>query len=450
MTLVQRFIEFVQKENLFQKNDLLLLAVSGGIDSVSLCELCHQAGFDFEIAHCNFRLRGDDSTRDEHFSEQLAKRYKVPFHVQRFDTLEYAEENRLSTQEAARILRYDWFQSLLQSKKDAGKNAFLLTAHHANDSIETLLMNFFKGTGIHGLQGIPARNKRIRRPLLFATRNEIQEFLLQHHLDFVEDISNKSDKYTRNYFRNKLIPSIREVFPQVEKNLMDNLSRFHDVEILYNKALTEIREKLVEKKGVELHLPVLKVLKTPAYKTVLFGILKSFDFLPGQLADVINLLHAESGKYVDSSTHRVLRNRKWLIISPRNTTESNHVLIEEDDSSIVFGQGSLHIERKIWDREIKLENNAAIVMVDANELNFPLLLRPWRQGDYFYPLGMRHKKKLSRFFIDQKLSINDKEKIWVLESRKKIVWILGQRIDDRFKITNTTSQVLRIQLQPNQ
>ncbi len=450
MTLVHRFNNFIRERNLFQKNDLLILAVSGGIDSVTLCELCHQSGFNFEIAHCNFQLRGEESLRDERFVEQLVAKYQVPFHLQRFDTKEYAGENRLSTQEAARDLRYDWFQSLLQSKKDAGKNACLLTAHHANDSIETLLMNFFKGTGIHGLQGIPTRNNTIRRPLLFATRNEIQEFMDRHHLDFVEDISNKSDKYTRNYFRNKLIPSIREVFPQVEENLMDNLSRFQDVEILYNKALTEIREKLVEKKGDELHLPVLKVLKTPAYKTVLFEILKEYDFFPGQLPDVINLLHAESGKYVDSSTHRVLRNRKWLIVSPKHSTSIQHILISEDDHTVSFQNGIMRISKEEWQSGSRFETDALVALLDAGEIEFPLLLRPWQQGDYFYPLGMKHKKKLSRFFIDQKLSINDKEKVWVVESRKKIVWVTGIRIDDRFKIKNTTARVMRLQVQQAQ
>lgn len=450
MTLVKRFNEYIIEKCFFQKNDQLILAVSGGIDSVCLCELCHQSGFRFEIAHCNFQLRGEESTRDEHFVEQLAMGYKVPFHLHRFDTKKYAEENKLSTQEAARNLRYEWFHSLLNEKKDAGQHAYLLTAHHANDSIETLLMNFFKGTGIHGLLGIPAWNKGIRRPLLFATRKEILEFVAQHHLTFVEDASNSSDKYTRNYFRNKLIPSIQEVFPQVEENLMNNISRFHDVEVLYRKSINEIQKRLVEKNGVELHLPVLKILKTPAYKTVLFEILKDFDFLPGQLPDVINLLHAESGKYVDSRTHRILRNRKWLIIAPKNTIECKHVLIEENDITVAFANGTIRMDKILWYEEMKTESSMNMAMVDSEKLTFPLLLRRWKQGDYFYPLGMQHKKKLSRFFIDQKLSITDKEKVWVLESRKKIIWVLGLRIDDRFKITNATKHVLEIQLQSNQ
>ncbi len=444
MTLVRRFNDFIRERNLFQKNDLLLVAVSGGMDSVSLCELCHQSGFNFEIAHCNFQLRGEDSTRDENFTEQLAKNYHVPFHLQRFDTKAYAEQNKLSTQEAARNLRYDWFRSLLEVKRNDKQNAFLLTAHHANDAIETLLMNFFKGTGMHGLQGIPKKNGRIRRPLLFATRNEITEFIDQHQLKFVEDISNSSDKYTRNYFRNKLIPSIAEVFPRVEENLLNNLSRFEDAGVLYEKALSDIRIKLVEEKGEELHLPVLKVLKTPAYKTVLFEILKEFHFLSAQLPDVVNLLHAESGKYVDSTTHRVLRNRKWLIISPKHTISVQHILITNDDHAVPFLNGIIRIVKKEWQADMKLETDMAVALIDAADVTFPLLLRPWRQGDYFYPLGMKHKKKLSRFFIDQKLSIADKEKIWVLECRKKILWIVGMRIDDRFKITNTTKQVLRL------
>lgn len=450
MTLTNRFNDFIKSKNLFQKDDLLILAVSGGMDSVTLCELCFQSGYEFEIAHCNFQLRGDESTRDEKFVEQMAAKYQVPFHVRSFDTAAYADQHKLSTQEAARNLRYEWFQWLLQHKKDQKINAYLLTAHHANDSIETLLMNFFKGTGIHGLKGIPLKNKNIVRPLIFVTRNEITAFVKDHNLSYVEDTSNLSDKYTRNYFRNRLIPALQEIYPTVEENLLNNLTRFEDAALLFDKAIHDIRKKLVEEKGKELHMPVLKILKTTAYKTVLYEILKDFHFLPSQMPDIIQLLYTDSGKYVDSSTHRCLRNRKWLIVAPKNTAVANTILIEEEDNTVRFPQGVLKIEKKKWQSGMKISKDEKVALVDASGVAFPLLLRPWKQGDYFYPLGMQHKKKLSRFFIDQKLSMPDKEKIWVLESRKKILWVVGLRIDDRFRITDSTQHILQIQWQADQ
>lgn len=444
--LTARFKNFIAAKNLFQKDDTAIVAVSGGMDSVTLCELCARSSLRFEIAHCNFQLRGEDSDRDQRFVETLARKYNVPIHLQSFDTTGYATQMKLSTQEAARNLRYDWFHVLLEARKQQHINALLLTAHHANDAIETLLMNFFKGTGIHGLQGIPARNGKIVRPLLFATREEIQTFVNTEKLEFVEDVSNQSDKYTRNYFRNQLIPSIRKVFPAVEENLRNNLSRFQDAGIIYDLSVKRIREKLAEQRGNEVHLPVLKILKTPAYATVLYEILRDFDFLPTQLPDVINLLHSETGKYVDSSTYRCLRNRKWLIIAPKHTTPSQNILIDKEDSEVFFAGGILKVHKKDWHDGLNIHSDAHTAMVDAEHVFFPLLLRPWKQGDYFYPLGLEHKKKLSRFFIDQKLSITDKEKIWVLESRKKILWVIGLRIDHRFRIKDTTSKLIEIRL----
>ncbi len=219
---------------------MLLVAVSGGVDSVVLCELCKQAGFNFSVAHCNFQLRGDESQRDEQFVKSLSEKYGVPYFVKKFETEQYAQKNKLSIQVAARDLRYEWFNQIAIHH--------ILTAHHANDNIETLLMNFFKGTGINGLRGILPKNGKIVRPLLFATKDEIKKFAAENHLSFVEDSSNISDKYTRNFFRNQFIPSIQKVFPQVEKNLMDNVERFRDIEILYQQSIIKHKKKLLEKK----------------------------------------------------------------------------------------------------------------------------------------------------------------------------------------------------------
>jgi len=462
MSLLNQFITNIAKQNLFQKNDYLLLAVSGGADSVALCELCFQAGFTFEIAHCNFQLRGEESDRDEEFVRTLGEKYGTRVFVKKFDTKGYAEEKRISIQVAARELRYSWFEQLLSNLQPSTLNiqlasfnrhfsSWLLTAHHANDNIETLLMNFFKGTGIKGLQGILPKQGKIIRPLLFAKREEIEVFNKENNLDFVEDSSNLSDKYTRNFFRHQLIPSIEKVFPQAEDNLIRNTERFADVEVLYQQSISLHKRKLLEQKGNEIHIPVLKLLKSKPLKTIIYEIIKEYGFTAHQTDEVISLLKSESGKYISSGTHKIIKNRAWLIISPVNTLEANHILINENDKEVTFEAGKIKL--KIPNQEVRINEPGRegviskineMATLDAAKITFPILLRKWKQGDYFYPLGMQKKKKLSRFFIDQKISITDKEKIWVLESNKRIIWIIGKRIDDRFKITDKTKKMLTI------
>ena len=465
MSLLKEFIKNIQQQNLFQKNDYLLLAVSGGADSVALCELCHQAGFHFAIAHCNFQLRGEESERDEKFVRELAEKYGVKIFVKKFETQKYAEEQKRSIQETARSIRYAWFLKVWAEWKGSvesegapqnsvpgwhvSKNPwryYVATAHHANDNVETLLINFFKGTGIKGVRGISPKSglfNHLVRPLLFATREEIISFIKENNLSFVEDSSNASDKYTRNYFRHQLIPAIQKVFPQVEENLINNIERFKDVEVLYQQSIDLHKKKLLEQKGNEIHIPVLKLLKSTPLKTIMYEIIKDFGFTPHQTEEVLALLHAESGKYISSSTHKIIRNRNWLIIAPNNTLEANHILINESDTAVDFELGKLKLKRYQNGNE-KLPGSKEIATLDLKNITFRLLLRKWKQGDYFYPLGMKGKKKLSKFFIDQKLSLTDKEKIWVIESNKKIIWVIGQRIDDRFKITDKTKEVLSI------
>jgi len=453
MSLFNQFIKNIQQQYLFQKNDYLLLAVSGGADSVALCELCFQAGFHFQIAHCNFQLRGEESVRDEKFVEKLAEKYSTKVFVKGFDTKAYAEEKRISIQVAARELRYAWFEELLDNRKLSTSSpplpTWLLTAHHANDNIETLLMNFFKGTGIKGLQGILPKQGKIIRPLLFAKREEIELFNRENKLDFVEDSSNTSDKYTRNYFRHQLIPSVEKVFPKTEDNLIKNIARFSEIEILYQQSIDQHKKKLLEQKGNEIHIPVLKLLKSKPLKTIVYEIIKDFSFTSHQTDEVVNLLKSESGKYISSISHKIIKNRNWLIIASVNTLQANHVLIHESDHKVDFELGALKLKMNHYEinqtSNIKRQTSEMTATLDAANITFPLLLRKWKQGDYFYPLGMQKKKKLSRFFIDQKISVADKEKIWLIESNKRIVWIIGKRIDDRFKITDKTKKILTIE-----
>lgn len=456
--LLQQFQQhFKDHFHLHAHQHKLLLAVSGGIDSVVLTDLVYKSGFDFIIAHCNFQLRGDESERDEAFVRSLETKYGKPVLVKQFETEQYAAENKLSIQEAARDLRYAWFEEIVNSQwsmvnRDASLihhsplTIHLFTAHNANDNIETMLMHFFRGTGIHGLTGIPEQDKarKLIRPLLFAKREEIMAYAKENNLPWMEDSSNASDKYTRNFFRLQLIPAIKEAYPNVENNLLHNLDRFREAELLYKQSIDLHKQKLIEQKGNEWHIPVLKLKKAVPLNTVLWEIISEFGFTAAQLNEIKKLFDADNGSYVHSSTHRIIKNRGWLIIAPLQTENAANILIEVNDKTISFENGSLHFQ-KIQNSDVKLSSSNTTATLNADEIKFPLLLRKWKQGDYFYPLGMQKKKKLSKFFIDQKLSKTEKEKVWVIESDKKILWVIGYRIDDRFKITGGTKQVLQVE-----
>lgn len=444
MNLLQRYTDNIRKQNLFSSKDKLLLAVSGGVDSVVLCELCKQAGCDFEIAHCNFQLRGEESERDKKFVKALAEKYKVDFLVKEFETEKYAAENKLSIQEAARNLRYDWFHELITTHDS--QLTTTLTAHHADDNIETLLMNFCRGTGLQGLTGIPATSSyaNVRRPLLGFWKEELVEFANENKLSFVEDSSNKSSKYTRNFFRNEIIPMISKVYPQVKENLQDNIERFKEIKKLYSISVADLKKKLCKVKNDEIHIPVKQLLSYKS-KALIFEIISDFGFTEKQLDDVIRLTESESGKFVQSpiSPARIIKFRDWLIISTSASSKAEIIVIEKGIKNWELAIGNLLVET-FPNSNLQIPDSKNIACLDADEIIFPLILRKWKQGDYFYPLGMKRKKKLARFFIDQKLSKTDKEKAWVLEMNKKIIWIVGYRIDERFKITEKTKNILKI------
>lgn len=459
MLTTHTFQQYIQQHHLFQSKDQLLLAVSGGVDSVVLTDLCHNAGYQFTIAHCNFQLRGEESDADETFVRSLGEKYQVEVLVKKFDTEQYAATNKLSIQEAARALRYTWFEEIVnsQSSTDNGEKqgkgshthhssliTHLLTAHHADDNIETLLMNFFRGTGLHGLTGIPVGNGHIKRPLLSFSKQELLDYATEHGLQFREDSSNQSSKYTRNFFRNEIIPAIENVYPQVKTNLTDNINRFLEIEQLYKLSTQVIIKKLCRVKGNEVHIPVKQLLQYKN-KALIYEIIHPYGFSEKQIDEVLKLAESDSGKYIDSPAfhYRIIKHRHWFIISPVQSVESATIIIEEKDAEVLFEEGRLTF-RKIDVSKVELTSPNNIAMLDAKEIGFPLLLRKWKTGDYFYPLGMKKKKKVARFLIDAKLSKTQKEKVWVLESNKKIIWVVGHRIDDRFKLISSTKNVLQI------
>ncbi len=464
MNLLQQFIQYCKQElRLVPHQTQWVLAVSGGVDSVVLADLCHHAGFQFVIAHCNFQLRGDESIRDENFVRSLGERYNEEVLVKHFDTKAYAEANKSSIQVAARELRYGWFEEVISDEllvmSDKHKQQslvskdlqlttynlqlFLATAHHADDNIETLLLNFFRGTGISGLHGILPKQGNIIRPLLFAKREEIVAYAKENNLSWVEDSSNASDKYSRNFVRHQVMPLMKTIYSQVEDNLLGNIERFKEIELIYSASIQQTKSKLIEVKGNESHIPILKLKRQTPLKTIVFEIIKDFGFAATQTEEAIKLLDAANGSFMASASHRLIINRNWLIIAPLQPEEALNIIIEEGIKNIAYAGGTLSFETTPADNT-HLPTDATIATLNADEIRYPLLLRPYKQGDYFYPLGMLKKKKLSKFFIDQKLSKTDKERVWVIESDKRIVWVIGLRIDNRFRIKPTSKKQLTI------
>ena len=444
MSLLTGLKNYIKEHRLFGEKDNILFAVSGGMDSVVLCELLHLAGYKFSIAHCNFQLRGEESERDAVFVMRLADHYGATFFQKVFATEAYAAEHKMSIQVAARELRYQWFAELI--RQEFAGNALLLTAHHLDDNIETSLMNYFKGTGIAGLRGMLPANGSIIRPLLFAHRAELLQFANTNQIKWVEDSSNASTKYARNFLRHEILPRVKELYPEAANNIANSLNRFRDIEALYQESIARHKKSLLVLKGEEIHIPILKLKKAVAVSTIIFEITREFGFSAAQVGEIINLLDSEAGKYVQSSSHRIIKNRNWLIIAPLEIVNPGLLVIEQE-GSLTLGNGTLELSRRsATNTGLDLGNQVAIL--DASIIRFPLLARKWKTGDYFYPLGMKKKKKIARFLIDQKLSKTDKEKVYVIEMDKKIIWLLGHRIDDRFKVTDATRELMILRWQP--
>lgn len=447
MQLIASFQQYIEQHQLFKKQDKLLLAVSGGLDSAVLSFLCHTLQYDITIAHCNFNLRGAESDADEGFVCQMAQQYNVPFFVKHFDTSAIAAQQKKSIETTARELRYQWFTELLQQSKlnDITPLKYILTAHHANDNVETVLMQFFRGTGIDGLTGIAHKQPQIIRPLLFAKRKELVQFAQDNNIAFVTDSSNASNDYTRNYFRNDIIPSIEKVYPAATNNVLHNIERMQDVAFIYHQFIQTVLKKICKHKGATIHIAVNQLKAMKPLASIVYEMCKPYNFTAAQTTEVIKLLESDTGKYVVSSTHRILKNRDWFIIAPLQHESMEHHVIEQADEMVMYSNKKLLIQL-IDTTNFEISNDKNIACIDAKNIVYPLLLRKWKQGDYFYPLGLPKQKKISRFLIDQKVSIIDKENVWVIESNKKIIWVVGHRIDDRFKVIESTKYILKLHL----
>ncbi|MFY7995729.1 MAG: tRNA lysidine(34) synthetase TilS [Sediminibacterium sp.] len=433
-------------------DSLLLLAISGGIDSVVLAHLIARSGFNFEMAHMNFQLRGAESERDELFVRKLAQQLEVKLHVQRVDTNIFATEHKLSVQEAARELRYQWFAELRtdiltaaahENKKHSG--CWILTAHQADDNIETLLLHLFRGTGLEGLSGIqPVRKKEaLIRPLLPFYKKELAAYAVEQELSYVEDSSNATDHYTRNKLRQHLMPVLQELFPEVAKQLTGNIDRFREGLQIYRTAVQQQIDRITIRQGEELHIPIQSWKQLNPLSTFTWEIIHPFGFHAAQIPEIIKLLEAETGKFCQSATHRIIRNRKHLVIAPLSDQLPSVISIAENDQTILFSGGTIEQTTIAYER-IPMDTPANEIYISTAELKYPLLLRKWQQGDYFYPLGLNKKKKISKFLIDLKLSITDKEKVFVLTSQDKIIWVVGLRLDHRFRLQATSGEAMHL------
>jgi tRNA(Ile)-lysidine synthase len=442
MNLLQRFQDNQLVKAIKNKGTTTLLAVSGGVDSMVMAELFLESKLPFAIAHCNFQLRGEEADKDEQLVKDFATKNNIIFHHTRFATREKMEEWKKGVQETARILRYEWLDMVMAENK----YRHLATAHHANDNVETLLMNLFKGTGMQGLHGIPEQNNYIVRPLLFITKEEIYNYAKQHSILYREDASNATDAYTRNAIRNNILPVIEQSFPNVIQHISGSIVRFSQAEQLYNRSIEKERKALTEQRGQDVYIPIKKLVKREPLETICYELFQPYGFTPAQLPHILSLLESGSGHFITSPTHRIIRDRDFLIVTMQKQEETDIITIEGVPCSIDTGRMKLQFSLESKPSDIPPDNT--IAYIDTKNIEFPLILRKWRLGDYFYPLGMgMKKKKVARFLIDQKIPLHDKEHVWVLECAKRIVWVCGMRLDERFKVKPATEKVLLVKIE---
>lgn len=437
--MLERFNNFISENSLFNKNNNLLVAVSGGMDSVVLCHLLQKGQYKFSIAHCNFNLRGQESDQDEAFVQKLAKKLKVPCFTKSFDAAGFATQNKLSIQMAARELRYSWFQEIARDQSFD----FILTAHHQSDLAETILLNLIRGTGIAGLHGIKPLQGIIARPLLFAGREEIMKFVAEEQVTWREDSSNESTKYNRNFVRKEILPLIKQLNPGFEETLKETVEKVLAVENLLSDEVGVLRSNLKrEKEFTEISYENLKQDKNLSIK--LYEILKDFNFNYSQTKSIVSSIGRESGKQFESSTHTLVNDRNRFIITKKSLEQFSSLEIYNPQEIFTWDNKSIKV-KEFPAANFKIKTNKNFACVNAEKIKFPLVLRKWKEGDWFIPLGMNKKKKLSDFFIDEKIPLNLKDKVRVLVSDGSIVYIVGMRVDDRFKITEETTSVYEIE-----
>ena len=439
MLPLAEFGSFIQQHALFDKKDRILLAISGGRDSVLLAHLLQASGYTFTLAHANFQLRGDESDGDEAFCVELAAQLKVQIYINHFDTQAFADDHQLSIQMAARHLRYEWLERIRQEQGFA----CIALAHHQNDSTETVLLNLVRGTGVSGLHGILPKRGYLVRPLLAFTREEIDAVMEEANLPYREDSSNASAKYARNKIRLEVIPVLKELNPSLEQTFEANRRRMLELEDLLQQKVAACRQQLFSEQGPDLfEIDLLGLQALHPLRTLLFELFRPYGFTEAMLENLIQSWAGQPGKLFYSGSHQLLLDRGVLRLSPLKTIENTEVLLAEGQELVVWGNQKFSISR-LNREDFVLDQHPAKAQVDAGKLQFPLKLRSWHQGDVFQPLGLHGQKKLSDLFIEHKIPLNQKHNIAVLENGNgDIVWVAGIRLDERYKVSENTKKVL--------
>jgi tRNA(Ile)-lysidine synthase len=442
--MLQAFKAYIVSEKLFSPKERILLAVSGGRDSVAMTHLFHLSGFRFGIAHCNFQLRGEESDKDKLFVESLAKKYNVPFFSTTFNISKYINKKGVSIQMAARELRYAWFNEIL---KDENFD-LVATAHHLDDQIETFFINLLRSSGIAGFHGIPVKNGKVIRPMLFSYRKDIDDFININHLAYREDSSNLETKYLRNRIRIEVLPVLKDINPDFHRVLTENIDRVADAEKIFEEAIRKKMHKMISKDDDHFVISIHEMKKLTPLLTYLYEFLSPYGFNYTVITELMKVLDEGASKKFYSSTHLLIKDRKQLIISRLKISEEMKEKCEyliDEKKSLIQKPVKLSFKKIKKDKTFSINTGKNFANLDSLRITYPLVLRKWKKGDHFQPFGRGQKKKLSDFFIDQKFSLLEKENTWLLCSGDKIIWVIGHRIDNRFRITQRTQDVLLVE-----
>lgn len=434
--MIDRVQKFIQSEKLLPHNAKVIVGLSGGMDSMVLLDLLVLLEYRCIAAHCNFHLRGAESDRDADFVRKWCKNTDIPFTSIDFDTTGYAEDRKISIEMAARELRYEWFEILRkQYEADA-----IAVAHHRDDSVETVLLNLIRGTGIKGLSGISPRNGYVVRPLLTVSRSEIEDYIIERELPYVTDSTNDQDIYLRNYLRLNVIPNLEVVNPSVKESIIRTSKNISEAEKIYSESIREYIDVVFI--NDKINIPMLK--KTASPQSVLFELLSPLGFTSSTIEDIFQSMDSTPGKVFLSDRYRVIKDRSDFILEKitSDIISDEHYPIEEESKEITF---PVRFNLRKEKTPVKIEKKKNILYADADKLKFPLIMRRWKAGDWFIPFGMNGKKKLSDYFTDRKFSLKDKKEAWVILSGENIVWIVNERSDNRYKITDESKNIFIIE-----
>ena len=427
--------KYIDQNQLLTKKELVIVGISGGADSAALLHMLVSMGYQCIAAHCNFKLRGEESDRDELFTDNYTQILQVPLRTIVFETKQYALNNHLSIEMAARELRYAWFEEL---RKEYNAQA-IAVAHHRDDSIETLLINLTRGSGLCGLTGIRPRNGYVVRPLLPLSREDVFSYIDSNKLSYVTDSTNSSDIYTRNFIRLKVLPLLAQINPSIKASLARTADHLGEAEIIFKHVINEARNKVIQDNS----LSIDALMEFPAPKTILFELLKPYGFTRLVTEDIFSSLDKDSGKLFYSDSYRLLKDRSFLLIDSLEKHEQQCFTLDNVEGHITVPI-ELIFSKLVINKDFLIERNLNFAYFDYDKLKFPLTLRHWKEGDWFVPFGMTGRKKLSDYFSNNKFSLFDKEKIWLLCNGEDIIWIVGERPDNRYRIDKSTKKVLKV------